>query len=408
MTRALAVITYGSNRKNWLVGSIDECLTDMAGAIGATSCDFIDLRKVLDNPADDISVKRGCDATDSATVLKVYSQIEFADTIITKLQLVMDKADLLVMVACCNSGFHRADTYGRTLMSCLNAITDTNGRLFNVMHFPLIRARSPRDIGGQIKAAMDWVEGPWREQETVTEDMRFAMSAVKQRKAAWQTFDDIWKYVDETNAWLNQPPREFEQDQEEAPEEVIEVEPELEEAERSPSPKRFKAALEPQTIKPTPKPGFRKEAASQPGKIKPVPKPPASPPAWRVPPPPPPAQKSSSTGAAASSQGEHEPWVHEPWQTQDLSSLPRVHEPWQTLDFNIENWVDTLEEADVDGTSMKELFLLAQLSDEGAYEANRIISKILKKKADGVALRNASAFVHTAVQGARNAMQSQA
>ena len=80
-------------------------------------------------------------------------------------------------------------------------------------------------------------------------------------------------------------------------------------------------------------------------------------------------------------------------------------EDWVTWDPNPRVWKQYLEEEGVDDISIKELFLLGQLSDLGRQEANRIISKLLKKKADNVELRNPSAFVHSAVRSARHSLQ---
>ena len=52
----------------------------------------------------------------------------------------------------------------------------------------------------------------------------------------------------------------------------------------------------------------------------------------------------------------------------------------------------------------KELFLLAQLSEQGYQESNSIIAKLLKKKADSETIANVSAFVHRCVVNARTSL----
>jgi hypothetical protein len=74
----------------------------------------------------------------------------------------------------------------------------------------------------------------------------------------------------------------------------------------------------------------------------------------------------------------------------------------KTLEFDIEHWDDTLTELGVDNTAQQELYLLAQFSQLGAKAANHVISKVLKKVADGDQVRNWSAFVHSCVKTARH------
>ena len=77
-------------------------------------------------------------------------------------------------------------------------------------------------------------------------------------------------------------------------------------------------------------------------------------------------------------------------------------EPWERLDFDPRAWSAVLRRAGVDDTARMELFLLAQLGEEGKREANTVISKVLKHQADGTEVRNASAFVHSCVRNARH------
>ena len=62
-------------------------------------------------------------------------------------------------------------------------------------------------------------------------------------------------------------------------------------------------------------------------------------------------------------------------------------------------WYDALEhDFRVDKGARMELTLLAQLSEEGYWEANSIISKLTKKVSDGQTFDNPSAFVHKSVK----------
>ena len=57
--------------------------------------------------------------------------------------------------------------------------------------------------------------------------------------------------------------------------------------------------------------------------------------------------------------------------------------------------------------SIGELILLAQLSEDGYYEANTIMSKMLKKKSDKADLRNCSGFLHKCIKNARELLMAQ-
>lgn len=79
---------------------------------------------------------------------------------------------------------------------------------------------------------------------------------------------------------------------------------------------------------------------------------------------------------------------------------------WMTFDRDVRVWMELLKAFNVDDTSQMELFLLSQHSDQGFQEANAIISKLLKKRADGSHLDNSSGFVHACVKNARAHLSS--
>ena len=54
---------------------------------------------------------------------------------------------------------------------------------------------------------------------------------------------------------------------------------------------------------------------------------------------------------------------------------------------------------------MQELFLYSQLGNAEYRNANGIVAKLLKKYADGEAIKNPSGFVHACVINARNRLQ---
>lgn len=99
---------------------------------------------------------------------------------------------------------------------------------------------------------------------------------------------------------------------------------------------------------------------------------------------------------------QHEAQAKEPAASADAHppSLP----PWISFSQSPEVWYSELKTIGCDDTSIKELFCLAQVSDDGRLSANQIIAKFLKKQADGEELRKPSALLHTCVKNARHDM----
>ena len=72
---------------------------------------------------------------------------------------------------------------------------------------------------------------------------------------------------------------------------------------------------------------------------------------------------------------------------------------WVTFNKDATVWRSYLEKMEVDEWAQQSLFLLAQ---DNYWEANSIISKLIKKVVDGRELRNSSGFVQSCVFTARN------
>ena len=87
--------------------------------------------------------------------------------------------------------------------------------------------------------------------------------------------------------------------------------------------------------------------------------------------------------------------------TRPPSQHPKLS-PWTAFDFSVDKWEATLNELCVDTTAQQELFLLAQFSPTGAKACNHVLSKVLKKVADGEHVRSWSAFIHVAVKDVRH------
>ena len=109
------------------------------------------------------------------------------------------------------------------------------------------------------------------------------------------------------------------------------------------------------------------------------------------------APPTSSQMAAAQQRAEQQQHAE-----QRRSRSPPPLEPWETLNVGDATvWASTLHEFGADRTARQELFLLAQHSTGGFQEANSIISKLLKKRADHEDIRNVSAFIHKCVCNSR-------
>ena len=79
------------------------------------------------------------------------------------------------------------------------------------------------------------------------------------------------------------------------------------------------------------------------------------------------------------------------------------HPPWATADGGIEKWTDNLrDDFGCDEDSIKDLYLLAQHSEDGRRHANNIVAKMYKKRSDNSELSNPSGFLHSCVKTARH------
>ena len=89
--------------------------------------------------------------------------------------------------------------------------------------------------------------------------------------------------------------------------------------------------------------------------------------------------------------------------------VPRVVLPpnwpsWARLVFDPRAWKTTLEEHNVDEVAQKQVFLLAQYSDEGARRANAIIAELEASHY----IRNPSAFMHASCRRVRRELEDRA
>ena len=104
-------------------------------------------------------------------------------------------------------------------------------------------------------------------------------------------------------------------------------------------------------------------------------------------PPPPPAPPISKATPASS---HDEPWVVDG----DADDQP----PWATAERDVSVWYTMLKDKGADSASIQNVFALAQYSEEGYFEANALIAKVIKKEADGETINNISGFLHKCSQ----------
>ena len=81
---------------------------------------------------------------------------------------------------------------------------------------------------------------------------------------------------------------------------------------------------------------------------------------------------------------------------------------WATLKRDAAVWWQYLNDLGVDGPAQRDLFLLAQLSEEGYVEANHLLAKLVKKVSDDEEFKNISGFLHRGVLNARYRIQNKA
>ena len=96
-------------------------------------------------------------------------------------------------------------------------------------------------------------------------------------------------------------------------------------------------------------------------------------------------------------------WHESAFGYEESTSQDRVREievpEWVTFNQDAKVWRSYLEKMGVDENAQQSLFLLAQ---DNYWEANSIISKVIKKVVDGREIRNSSGFVQACVFTARN------
>ena len=98
--RAISIITYGDGKRVSASATVRSELTEMADQV------------------------RKHNGSDPSTQLSLFSQPDFGEIVTDELQNVCDDLGITIVVACCTSGHHRADVFGKVLVSTMNALVD--------------------------------------------------------------------------------------------------------------------------------------------------------------------------------------------------------------------------------------------------------------------------------------------
>ena len=386
---AVAVVSFGHKSPvAWVVK--DEVSKARRQFPATDSVMLFDLRQSMaGNSANkDMKAVFRADGTHSSSIVKVYSNDGFADVVEDGLQQMMQQAPSIVVVSSA-SGFHRADVFGRTVTDCANSITVDGQQMFTVNHFPLCDCKDAKSVRQQFKYAAEWASAPWAATEAPSDITKcYGHAAVLMRPDAYRTFLRIRDIVDNINVdsdaqefirkFPNYSADNYATGADNNDDEVDDNDDDnADDRERDTADNREddnRGAYLPE-VKQEGKRGVFRPSPSSARNVKAE-----EVVAERVLPPRPPSPPSKRSRRMA-----------------EPDDLPA----WATTEFNVKNWHDVLIKYGVDETAIYELFLLSQMSADGARHANWIVSKLFKKKADGQELHNASAFVHSSVLKSR-------
>ena len=118
------------------------------------------------------------------------------------LDIVRDDPNINAVLVQCESGFHRADTCGRTIEAGLNAVfNESNNRVYNAMLFSACEQMGNKGLYKMVDRAVDWSTGAWLDTPTTDggcEDStrRYAFEGVKVCSTAYDNFVRFWAHVD--------------------------------------------------------------------------------------------------------------------------------------------------------------------------------------------------------------------
>ena len=366
--------------------------------------DWIDVRDSLHNPLQSAKAKFKEDGTFATTVQSIYSQAAFGPLAMKIVGDIENGNHMRIIGGNCTTGYHRIWVTMKSVSDMLNTLHNPDGtRRYNAQHFPLQHIDDKDDsIDTMLAHAKTWLTDPWMEMLGGPRNRAqyYGHDAVIQRPECYITFDLIWKYIESLNhdatlcledsntdvanhGWPK--PENVVED------EVVEVKGEgIEEAKGD-------------AIDGAPLVGVGAGSSSA---IWAIAEPP--PPSKRVPPTPPPATKRVKLTPAQPSQPP--PSASLPSASLRRGDVEEIkdaqHHEWKctTAPFNPKFWAQVLNTFEIDDIAQMQLYLLAQLSDDGAWRANAIVGKLLTKRGKGETINNPSHFVHKCIQTARKVM----
>ena len=162
----LAIVSYGYKMN--IAPTIDSYLRDRGYV-------FMDSAARLEKDPANL-VKRGQNGLHRQTRDCVFRQEGFADTIIETINRIVTESPRKRIIAFrCRSGFHRADTSGRTCEAFANSMLDSSGnRIFNAKHFSGSTRSRRREVHTMFADIDHWIGKPFMEVAMVEpEDDRF-------------------------------------------------------------------------------------------------------------------------------------------------------------------------------------------------------------------------------------------
>ena len=321
---------------------------------------YEDIRKHVTDKDVNNKVQPGVDGSHASTFVCVMSQSAFVTMIIWWLQYFIDAQirgddpnEYNLLAAGCNSGWHRASTFGMVLVMCLNRLVWPDvTRRFNAQAFQVQQLWSHGPINALIDTVVDWSKSPFgmmtggHDQDHNT---LFGYSLALQNRQC----SDNWNYL---LSWVD---------------------------------------------------AFNESAVNS-VKAKMGPRPPQTPPPQHevvgVPPPPPSVASSSSVPQPP-------PPPTRPHKRTKVDDVEKVVEvegdhgedhvanlPWGGK-FDPKNWSAILTKLDVSEGAQLQLVLLSQLSEAGLRRANWIVSQVC----DGIA-KKPTPFVYRACQNERKSI----
>ncbi|MDA8584409.1 hypothetical protein N9L68_09230 [bacterium] len=171
---------------------------------GVGKREIYDLRQDLKDPRQTESrVKFQVDGTHEWTQRAVYSQSQFPAVLqscIFQVESLPGEKQPIIVVRGCRTGYHRADTVGRTERECLNRMEKIgpNGRRIRMFNSPLCDVWA-KDVQRHLMLAVDWARSPFtlaKGGSTFLRESLYAFESCSTRGQAAENFTRLYDWVD--------------------------------------------------------------------------------------------------------------------------------------------------------------------------------------------------------------------